>query len=506
MARPMENSVGERNPAPDAGRSDRRELAAVAAICIGALAARVVNLNASLWYDELITLVQSVRLPPSELLVTYGSLNNHVLYTWLAKGSIALFGESPAALRFPAVLFGVLSIFAAWRLFRIDGVKWAAVAAAALLAVSYHHVWFSQNARGYTGLLLFTTASAFYLNRAVNRQSMKDWIIYGALIAVAMLIHLSAAFFIAAQALVVFFYFSRKLKAEGVKPAILQARKPVVGYLVGAAIFLAIFSPMISGMFDTLREVSTASAGAERQVAEWKNPLWTIVESLRSFGALAFAAPIAIIFIALGVVRLWSIAPLIAAPYLLHAPLTLAILTSLSMRIWPRYFFTDIAFLFMALVVGAFWFAEMFASRVALAKRVHLSANRLKALGFAFMIAASLPLLVRNYGLPKQDFSGALAFIEERAPKDAVKTAIGLSDVYFNEYMSLNWPSLKTVEELEAVEREGRPVWVTTAFPSHARAYYPEIQERLDTDYEVALRLKGTLSGGDIIIYRSRKR
>lgn len=502
----MENSVGANNSAPDARRIDRREFAAVAAVCIIALAARVINLNASLWYDELITLVQSVRLPPSELLVTYGSLNNHVLYTWLAKGSIALFGESPAALRIPAVLFGVASIFAAWRLFRLDGVKWAAVAAAALLAVSYHHVWFSQNARGYTGLLLFTTAAAFYLNRAVNRQSMKDWIIYGVMIAVAMLIHLSAAFFIAAQAFVVLFYFSRKMKAEGVMPAILQARKPVVGYLVGAAIFLAIFSPMIAGMFDTLRDVSTAGAGAERQVAEWKNPLWTVVESLRSFGALAFAAPIAIVFIALGVVRLWSIAPLIAAPYLLHAPLTLAILTSLSMRIWPRYFFTDIAFLFMALVVGAFWFAEVFADRVLLAKRPHLSANRLKALGFAFMIAASLPLLVRNYSLPKQDFSGALAFIEQHAAADAVRATIGLSDVYFNEYMSLNWPSPKTVGELEALEREGRQVWVTTAFPSHARAYYPEIQEKIDADYEVATRLKGTLSGGDIIIYRSRAR
>ena len=58
----------------------------------------------------------------------------------------------------------------------------------------------------------------------------------------------------------VLFYFARKVKAEGVKPAISQARKPVAAYLVGAVIFLAIFGPMIAGMLETVRDVSTAGA------------------------------------------------------------------------------------------------------------------------------------------------------------------------------------------------------------------------------------------------------
>lgn len=483
--------------------ANRSELVAIAVIVIAAFTIRLVNLDASLWYDEIITLVQSVRLPSAELIKTYGSLNNHVLYTWLAKGFSAVFGETPAALRFPAVVFGAASILAVWRLFRLDGLKWAAVSAAALLAVSYHHVWFSQNARGYTGLLLFTTLAAYYFSRALKSHTYRDWILYGLSIAIAMLLHLSAAFFVAAQGLTVICAAIAVSRREGMSQLGVWLRGPALGYVLGAAIVIAIFSPMLAGMAATLGSVSSAGADATRQVLDWRNPLWTLFESLKSFGVLSFAFPLAFGFIVLGVVRLLERGRWIIIPYLIHIPLTFIVLTSLSMRVWPRYFFVDIGFMFAALVVGAFWFAEIAAKYLKIADRTGLSDVRLKALGVAVMIGASLPLLMTNFRRPKQDFDGAYAMIERNASEADIKVALGLSSVFFNDYRGLNWPSPQSVDEFRSLEEHGGRVWVVTAFPAHARAYYREIQSELDKEFELMGRFSGTLSGGEVTVYRS---
>ena len=62
----------------------------------------------------MLTLVEFVRLPVREIVTTYTSLNNHVLYSLLAHASVGLFGESAWTLRLPAVLFGIASIWLLW--------------------------------------------------------------------------------------------------------------------------------------------------------------------------------------------------------------------------------------------------------------------------------------------------------------------------------------------------------------------------------------------------------
>jgi uncharacterized membrane protein len=59
-----------------------------------------------------------------------------------------LFGDSGAALRLPAALFGVASLGAVYALGREVVGRREGLLAALALAFSYQHVWFSQNARG----------------------------------------------------------------------------------------------------------------------------------------------------------------------------------------------------------------------------------------------------------------------------------------------------------------------------------------------------------------------
>ena len=147
----------------------RWEAGAVAALLALALVVRIVGLNASLWYDEVSTLTHFVRLPWGELATDFSSLNNHMFYSLQAKAAVELFGESAWALRLPALLMGMASLVLVWWLARKEIGRGAALLTLALFALSYHHVWFTQNARGYTGLLTWTTAATILLMSGLRR-------------------------------------------------------------------------------------------------------------------------------------------------------------------------------------------------------------------------------------------------------------------------------------------------------------------------------------------------
>lgn len=481
------------------------ETLAITAILVAATILRLIHLNAGLWYDEILTLTRSVRLSPAELAVTYGSLNNHVLYTWLAKSCAFLFGEAPWSLRLPAAFFGVASIWAVWRLFRETGARGAIVVAAALLAVSYHHVWFSQNARGYTGLLFFTALSAYSLHKALTTGRSSHWFAYAASFAAAMMIHFSAAFLLLAHGLTVLVHLAVTMKRWNAAELWRRLQGPVIGFGVGSAIVVLLFLPMLSGMTAEFADVrGDAGATPAVQIREWKSPLWMLVETIRSFGPIGIAIPPAIILAGIGAWRMTKRAPWIAIPYLIHIPLTLVLLTALSFRVWPRYFFIDIGFLVASLSLGAFWLADY---AVKLVVRMNISfpdARTLKAAGSGLMIAASVPLLLDNYKHPKQDFDGAYAFVAANKSADDKTATVGLAEVAFNGYLDPTWASAATIRDLKSLQAGPGRLWIVTAFPVHLHTFYPDIEKYLNAEFELVRRLPGTLSGGDVFVYRSK--
>ncbi len=478
----------------------------IAGILVIAAALRLWGLNAGLWYDEIATLTRFVRLPASELFSTYGSLNNHILYTWLAKGFVSLFGEAPWALRAPAVILGVASIWATWRLLREVGLARVALVTAALLAVSYHHVWFSQNARGYTGILLFTTLSALYMLRGLKDRHLSDWALYAAFAAAALMTHLTAAFLLFAQgATALAFGAAAVFGKQRINPWT-WLKGPLIGFGGAIVLVLLFYAPLIPDMVDTFtayNEPAAGDASSGGEVEEWRNPLWTLFEIIRSFGIVGAAIPLAMIFAIAGAVRMTRKAPLVAIPFLVHIPLTIIILVLASFRVWPRYFFVDIGFLIACVVYGAFWAAELFEKIVPPAFRFNISALQLQMAGAAVMVLASLPLLANNYAAPKQDFVGARTLVmQELEGEDRVVT-VGLADLAYGGYLAPDWPAIASRAELDAELVAPGSVWVVVAFPAHMRSKFPDVAERLDQEFELVKEFSGTLSGGDILIYRS---
>src|SRR5205823_3032592 len=116
--------------------------------------------------------------------------------------SVNTFGEHPWTLRLPALFFGVASI---WALFllgrRLLGTR-EALLACGLMTLSYHHIWFSQNARGYSGLLCFSILATWFWLEARDRHSWTWWGGYVTTVIAGMMLHTTMAFVVAAHVFV----------------------------------------------------------------------------------------------------------------------------------------------------------------------------------------------------------------------------------------------------------------------------------------------------------------
>jgi mannosyltransferase len=478
-----------------------------------ATALRVFKLDAGLWFDEVNTLVQFVPVSTGELLTTYPSLNHHVLFTLEAKGTVELFGESAWALRLPALLFGIASIWALWVVARQTLSVWETRLAVVLLAVSYHHVWFSQNARGYTGLLFFGLVTTFLLIRASRGGSWKLWTAYGLLSALAIYTHLTAALFVASQALVYLGLVARdRLAAKrargwelGSFGASSRLLLPVYGFALTGLLALLLYVPLIPEVIDSFTEVTgTRSAEDAAAVEEWKSPVWMLEEAVRSFGPLAaLALPVGLV-VAVGMASLRKSAPILPAIFLVHLALTLVVLAIGSLRVWPRYFFVDIGFISIFLVHGTFVLSRAASGLLRRRANRSVDARALAIACTALGICGSLVLLPRNYLHPKQDFVGARNFVEaNRATGSAVAT-LGLARMPFRDYYAPRWRPIGSLEGLRKLRRAHGEVWVVYAYPGVTERRYPEIVGDVSAGFEMVRRFKGTLGGGDVLVFRSK--
>ena len=124
---------------PSVARPAARDWLWLALILALATALRLWNLGAPLWFDEIVTVMEHLRLDWGRMLSSY-SMNYHYLHNLQAKVATQIWGEEIWAIRLPSLVFGLASIVATWALaWRIAG-RSAAHVTAALMALSFHHI------------------------------------------------------------------------------------------------------------------------------------------------------------------------------------------------------------------------------------------------------------------------------------------------------------------------------------------------------------------------------
>jgi mannosyltransferase len=140
----------------------------IIAVLIGVIA-RVYGLDIqSLWYDELWT----ITVISFDFIIALGVLISDVhppLYYAIMHPWINIFGDSETALRMPSAIAGVLAIGSMYYLGRKVLNKTVAISATIMLALSGSAIYYSQEARMYSFLLLFSVISTLLWLSFINK-------------------------------------------------------------------------------------------------------------------------------------------------------------------------------------------------------------------------------------------------------------------------------------------------------------------------------------------------
>ena len=471
-----------------------RDLGVLAAILLLALVLRLVGLNAPLWYDEILTVDTHLRLPWSGMVQSY-SMNHHYFFDLQAKAVMDVFGEAAWTARLPAMLFGLATIVAVWVLARDVATPVVAHVTALLLALSYHQIWFSQNARGYTELAFWSTLGLVFFLRGLRDPRPGLWLGFGLTLAAATYTHLTGAFFFAALGAV---WLLALVRGGGDRRLVWM---PLIGAVLGLALTLLAYAPLIPSLGDTVAAVGDTSAIDVMQ--EYQNPLWTALEAVRtgigSGGALVGLVAVLVLGLSVtgGVVAARK-EPWFAPAVLLHIVLTVAVLMVLGMRIWPRFFFADIGFLMMLIVLGV----QAVCAFVARLIGRQGWAQGAFAAAVVAMVLVSGAMAARNYQAPKQNLAGAVALVEAiRQPGERVY-AVGPAATAFTGYFQTGWQIITDNEGYRAALAEPGPVLLVVAFPARVLRRVDQMQADRDGVLTELKWFPGTLGDGGVVLFR----
>lgn len=129
----------------------------------------------SLWADE-VFLVNGANRPLTEILSYF--LIGDLVSVLSTKAIIAVAGVSETVLRLPSAIAGTAAVGALYYSLRRDLGQKTALLAAALLAVSFPHIYYSQEARSFAALTIWSALSlkaTWDLNREGDTKSAALW-------------------------------------------------------------------------------------------------------------------------------------------------------------------------------------------------------------------------------------------------------------------------------------------------------------------------------------------
>ena len=463
--------IPARGPAAPCGRDELLFLAG--ATLLGAIL-RLFRLDSGLWLDEVVSLVTYFRLPAGEIVTSYESANQHLLYSLLAHGSRALFGESAWSVRLPSALLGIFSIPALYLLAREVTALREARFAAVLLAVSYHHIWFSQSARGYSGMVFCVIVGTLLLVQACRESDWRLWAAYACVMGIGILFLHNTVFVVAGH------LAAMLLTVRGYARPVLTAAAGAMA--IGAAGHLGVADKIVHFW---LTEERTGLGGGVSTLSQFAL-VWKL--GLQA-GFLLPGALLGALLGGWGWFSYWKSNRTIAAIAVLPAFFAAGAVLLLRYGAYPRAFLFVLPFALLVMVRGA---GEA-------GKRLHRHAASCL---IGAMIAASVASLVLLYKFPKQDYSGALAWTRNRAGQHDAICGAGMAGAVYQIYYAPEMRVARTPEDLHRIEQTASSVWVLHSFPRDMRLRFAELYDYLEKNYELVSRHPGTLNDGEIYVLR----
>ncbi len=479
-------------PLPDSNR--RLTISILATILLTAFILRLYGLNNGLWYDEIITYVNYAKIPFGEIITTYDSQNNHMLYSLLAHSSFQIFGESAWSLRLPAVFFGVGSIWALYLLARQVTSVQEALLSVALVAFSYHHIWFSQNARGYTGLLFWTILASWLFLRGLREGKPQPWILYSISASLGVYTHMTMLFVIIGHFIIYLLMLTTHLKEIWLEKWVGLFLSFCLAGLFTFQLHALIFPQIFGG---------AVLEGARSTVMDWKNPFWTLLVLVKGMkiGFTGSVLAIAAFFVfGCGLFSFIRKEPLVVL--LLTIPILVSIVVIMGMGhpLFPRTFFFTMGLVVLIIIRGTTVLGYL------MGNLFRLSSSRSNLIGVvlcAGLIIVSAMSVPKAYA-PKQDCSGALKFVEERKEPGDIIVTVGVATIPYNSLYNVDWEEAETLEELNSIRFRAERTWLLYTMSLHLKSVYPDIMSVIQSDFKVEKRFYGTLGDGTIVVCLSK--
>lgn len=473
-----------------------------------ALFLRLWRLSSDLWLDEITPLLDYGPLSVLQVIGSYLSSNNHLLNTLLTKLTVGLFGEQEWAVRLPAALFGAATIPAIYWVARRALSRRVSLGITLLLAVSYHHIFFSQNARGYSAYLFFSLLATGLFVKGLQEDRAGIWALYILTMFLNFASLLISVFVFASHILVggVWWFLVTR---RGVSPRLLFKRLLAVFAVTGFLGFqlYALIVPQAYVVMKTTYK--NPSAGFSPFTAEFLQELTRGISA--GFGAGAVLGVLLFLLIAgVGFLilfqRNWALALSLALP----GVLTGIFLVARGLVVSPRFFLLALPLAMMAAVQGI----NSLATRASDIMKQGRTFSRYLATALVLAACAlSLISLRHYYSVPKQAYRASIEYLEgERKPGEIV-IVVHLAEMGYHFYgkryalrEGTDYFFVRSVEALEMVltSHADQRSYLVTTFPRATRIRYPDLAARIAEGWTIARTFRATIGDGAISIWEQR--
>jgi uncharacterized membrane protein len=170
----------------------------------------------SIWLDEIHTMIEGNPKMPYKEFYDIMILREQMphLYFFCVKSFSFIFGHTTFVVRMFSAIAGVLSVYSIYLLGKEIYTKKTGLIAAALLSVNYFHIWYSQEARPYVLLSLFTILSFYRLILFIRSTSYKNAMYYGLFAALMINTHFFGIFVLASQFVIILYFLFELPKNE----------------------------------------------------------------------------------------------------------------------------------------------------------------------------------------------------------------------------------------------------------------------------------------------------
>lgn len=201
------------------------------------------NTAVALWHDEAFSALY-IKYSWGEMIHRIILDVHPPLYYFLLRIWNYVFGWGLFSLRSFSIIFGVLTVWAGYKLVYYSlKDKRLALLAALLLAINPFQIQYSLEARMYTLGTFLALYSSYVLAKALENNKTKNWIWYGILVSACMYTHYYLIFTVIAQVLYVAHYIIKNRLINFQKQGILL--KAVLSYILSIILYLPWIKPLL---------------------------------------------------------------------------------------------------------------------------------------------------------------------------------------------------------------------------------------------------------------------